>query len=77
VIGKQSLADVRFAPESGQMAHDRVCPLCAKSGHMQCSDSQLLDHFVGALLECPRHVELNLPARSALGRAKAGQRAWR
>jgi len=29
--------NVRFTPESGQMADISGCPLCAKSGHSHCS----------------------------------------
>ena len=29
--------NVRFTPESGHQLSARRCPLCAKSGHMQCS----------------------------------------
>jgi len=32
-----SIADVRFAPESGQRTDVSVCPLCAKSGLVRCS----------------------------------------
>src|SRR6516165_4588936 len=34
---------VRFIPESGQTADVSICPLCAKSGHMQCSNFSLID----------------------------------
>src|SRR5262245_57745596 len=34
---KVSLADVRFIPESGQIADIPVCLLCAKSRHSHCS----------------------------------------
>jgi len=30
-----SLKFVRFAPKSGQTGEVSICPLCAKSGHMQ------------------------------------------
>jgi hypothetical protein len=36
-IVPQSLADVRFTPESGQIAYSSICPSCAKSG---CEQSQ-------------------------------------
>ena len=40
---------VRFTPESGHRLNLSGCPLCAKSGHMQCSkNGSLFDHLVGA-----------------------------
>src|SRR5262245_60289907 len=38
-----ALRHVRFAPESGQTAGVSVCPLCAKSGLMQCSKRRAQD----------------------------------
>src|SRR5215469_9178514 len=35
--GRPPLGYVRFTPESGQRADLSGCPLCAKSGLMQCS----------------------------------------
>jgi hypothetical protein len=36
-------------PESGQTGEGSICPLCAKSGLVQCSKkTPLVDHFVGA-----------------------------
>src|SRR5262249_40591687 len=32
--------DVRFTPKSGHWNSVAKCPLCAKSGHMQCSNSR-------------------------------------
>ena len=41
--------DVRFTPKSGHQAVRLRCPLCAKSGLMQCSKyTSLFDHLVGA-----------------------------
>jgi hypothetical protein len=41
-----SLADVRFAPESGHWDSTVACPLCAKSGHMQRSKTAF-NHLAG------------------------------
>jgi len=56
VIGRQSLADVRFAPKADKQQIVSASPLSAKSGHLHCNKF-LLDHFVGELLELPRHIE--------------------
>src|SRR5215831_6028894 len=48
MIGLAIAADVRFTPESGQIADISGCPLCAKSGLMHCSKIDAsLDHLVG------------------------------
>src|SRR5262249_31824985 len=39
---------VRFTPKSGHRNSVVECPLCAKSGLMQCSKRSLFDHFIGA-----------------------------
>jgi hypothetical protein len=39
-------ANVRFTPNSGHWNSVCECLLCAKSGHMQCSKFQPIDHFV-------------------------------
>jgi len=35
----EPMSDVRYAPESGHDSDVAQCPLCAKSGLMQCSKS--------------------------------------
>ena len=39
---------VRFTPESGHRAPRLACPLCAKSGQLHRSITNLFDHLVGA-----------------------------
>jgi hypothetical protein len=38
--------DVRFTPKSGHRNSVTECPLCAKSGLMQCSKKRLVDHLI-------------------------------
>jgi len=45
---------VRFTPESGHRAPRLACPLCAKSGQMHRSITNLFDHLVGAGGSGPR-----------------------
>jgi len=40
-----------FTPESRHWVEQLGCPLCAKSGLMQCSKKRLLDHLVGGRLQ--------------------------
>src|SRR3974377_1355376 len=51
------VSNVRFTPKSGHRNSVVECPLCAKSGHMQCSKRVLFDHLVGEHEEIVRHFE--------------------
>ena len=46
-----------LAPLATELMRRCYAPLCAMSGHMQCSKSRLLDHLVGTGEQRRRHVE--------------------
>jgi hypothetical protein len=62
VIGKQSLADVRFAPETGQIADISGCPLCANCDRTQRSKVRVLFDY---LIAASKHGRRNCAAEWA------------